>query len=645
MRMDIASQEVADAEADAIAPEYYQRRNSDEIERIVSASSVSTASSVGHNHAPNMRHRMSYISTHRDDLERHYTELSRIETQRTQHNATVGSSSASIQVNRKPLPSFGAGKPYPPPLPARDEYVVEFDGPDDPLNAQNWPTSLKITMSCMLAYTTFVSSFTSSIYSPAIRTIAEVFHVDTEVALLGTTLYVLGFAFGPCMWAPFSELQGRRIPIIISMFGFSVFCIGAATAANIQTLLICRFFSGFFGSCPLAVVAAVFSDMFNNVNRGIAITFFVMTVFTGPLLAPFIGGYIVTSYLGWRWTLYLPTILGFAAFFFDLFFLKESYAPVILVDKAAELRRRTHNWGIHAKQEEIEVDFKELVNKNFLRPMRMLFTEPILFFLTLYTSFMYGLLYLFLTAYNLVFIGVHHFSPGEAGLTFFGMIIGELIAGVVVLAQQPWYKRKLAANNGVPVPEWRLPSVMAGGICFVIGIFWFGWTGFSPSIPWIAPAASGILTGFGLLSIFLQCINYIVDAYLMFAASALAGNTFMRSLAGATFPLFATQMFTGMGIQWASTLLGCLALLMCPIPFIFYRYGRKLREKSKFAPTPPRPMPSSEDDLSNSEVVTEKRKRDTSAASRDTAVLSSDSGGEGSIRSRDTDNEASVMNV
>jgi DHA1 family multidrug resistance protein-like MFS transporter len=145
------------------------------------------------------------------------------------------------------------------------------------------------------------------------------------------------------------------------------------------------------------------------------------------------------------------------------------------VDKAADLRRRTKNWGIHAKQEEIEVDFRELVSKNFSRPLRLLFTEPIVLLLSIYMSFIYGILYLFLTAYPLVFVGVHGFNSGQSGLTFFGMIAGQLIAGGVVLAQQPWYTRKLAANNGIPVPEWRLPSVMAGGVSFAIGIFWFGW--------------------------------------------------------------------------------------------------------------------------------------------------------------------------
>lgn len=91
------------------------------------------------------------------------------------------------------------------------------------------------------------------------------------------------------------------------------------------------------------------------------------------------------------------------------------------------------------------------------------------------------------------------------------------------------------------------------------------------------------------MSIFLQALNYLVDAYLMFAASAIAGNTFLRSLCGAAFPLFARQMFDGMGIQWAGTLLGCVAVVLAPIPFIFYKYGAKIRQRSAYAPTAPPP--------------------------------------------------------
>jgi len=137
------------------------------------------------------------------------------------------------------------------------------------------------------------------------------------------------------------------------------------------------------------------------------------------------------------------------------------------------------------------------------------------------------------------------------------------------------------------VPEWRLPSVIAGGASFAAGLLWFGWSGYRRDVHWIVPALSGLLSGFGLLSIFLQALNYLVDAYLVFAASAIAGNTFLRSLAGAGFPLFSSYMFEGMGIQWAATLLGCVAAALVPIPVLFYMYGPQLRARSRFAPDAP----------------------------------------------------------
>jgi len=438
----------------------------------------------------------------------------------------------------------------------------------------------------MLAFFALSATMGSSIFSAAIRPVSREFGVIPEVGTLGTSLFVFGYAFGPLIWAPWSELYGRRPPIVIAGLGFSIFSIAVAVGKDLQTILICRFFAGLFGSSPLAIVAAVFADMFNNELRGLAVAVFSATVFMGPLLAPFIGGFITSSSLGWRWTEYISSFMGFLSFGMLLVFMEETYPPVILINKASELRRRTKNWGIHAKQEEIEVDFKELIVRNVSRPMRILFTEPIVLLISIYMSFIYGLLYLFLTAYALVFEGVYGWSGGVSGLAYFGMVIGEIIAFIVIVLTNPRYVKKLKANNNIPVPEWRLPISMIGGVLFTVGLFWFGWSGYSGRVHWIVPVLSGLFTGFGIFSIFLSLLNYLVDAYLMFAASAIAANTFMRSIFGGVFPLFATYMFNGMGIQWASTLLGCVALILVPMPIIFYIYGRKIRAKSKFAPAP-----------------------------------------------------------
>ncbi|KAI5205396.1 MFS general substrate transporter [Aureobasidium subglaciale] len=455
------------------------------------------------------------------------------------------------------------------------------------MHAQNWPFKKKLPVAASLGFVTLTAAFGSSIFSSATGAVAREYNVSTEVGILGISLYVLGFATGPILWAPMSELYGRRLPLLIASFGFSIFCIAVAVGKDLQTILICRFFGGFMGACPLTVVGAVFADMFNNAQRGVAVTVFSIAVFSGPLLAPFIGGFITTSYLGWRWTEYITAIMGFTGLALLIFLLEETYPPVILVNKAAELRRRTKNWGIHAKQEEIEINLRELIEKNLGRPMRMLFTEPIVLLLSIYMAFVYGLLYLFLTFYPIVFQHVHGMSPGVGGLPYFGMIMGEVFAGAYIVIDVPSYNRKLKANNNIPIPEWRLPPVIIGGVLFGIGLLWFGWTGYRADIHWIAPTLSGFFTGFGIMSIFLQCLNYLIDSYLMFAASAIAANTFLRSLCGAGFPLFATYMIDGMGIQWAGTLLGCFAFCLVPLPIFFYMKGAQIRSKSSFAPTFP----------------------------------------------------------
>ncbi|PLB35330.1 MFS transporter [Aspergillus candidus] len=511
-------------------------------------------------------------------------ELTRINTYRLQQKTTVGST-------RGPLPReewlpMGAGKEYPPLLPDPGNFVVDFEGSTDPLHPYNWSLLRRVLLVCILCFGTFAGSMNSAIFSAAIEGFSEEFGVGHEVGSLGVALYVLGFAAGPTIWAPLSELIGRRVPLSIGLFGCGIFTVACATGKDVQTIMITRFFAGLFAAGPVSIVPAVFADLFNNAQRGIIMSVFCMAVFVGPFAAPFVGGFIATSELGWRWTMYISAILVLAGFVLVVLFLDESYAPVILVRKAATLRRQTHNWGIHARQDEVEVDFMELVRNNFSRPVKMLFTEPILLLISLYISFIYGLMYALLGAYPVVFQGVYGMSMGVGGLSFVGLILGELLGGVYVLTQQSSYVRKLVANGDQPVPEWRLPPAIVGAVVFAVGLFWFGWTGYTASIHWMAPIASGLFTGAGIFLIFLQCFNYIVDCYPTLAASTIAANTILRSAVGCSFPLFSRQMMENLGVQWAGTLLGCIAVLMIPIPVVFQMYGPGLRGRSRLAGAP-----------------------------------------------------------
>lgn len=330
----------------------------------------------------------------------------------------------------------------------------------------------RLFTSTLVCTGTFIVSLTSAIFAPGIDKASKEFGIGTVVGTLGTTLYVLGFASGPLIWAPASELQGRKWPLTIGMLGGGIFTIASAVAKDVQTLIICRFFAGLFGASQLTVVPGVLADLYSNATRGAAISLYALTVFIGPFIGPFTGGFIASSYLGWRWTLYIPAIFSLANGAISVLFLDETYPPCLLVAKAAAIRKESGNWGIHAKQEEVEFNVAELVEKYFTRPIRLLFTEPIILVVSMYMSFIYGLVYALLEAYPYVFEHVYGMSPGVAGLMFIGLIIGVLLACSFILFQQVTYAKKLEENKGVAVPEWRLAPTFLGAPVFTIGLFW-----------------------------------------------------------------------------------------------------------------------------------------------------------------------------
>jgi DHA1 family multidrug resistance protein-like MFS transporter len=316
-------------------------------------------------------------------------------------------------------------------------------------------------------------TFTSAVFAPATNSASKELQVGSEVGALGTTLYVLGFASGPLISAPLSELTGRKWPLTIAMLVGGIFTIASAVAKDIQTLVICRFLAGVCAASQLTVVPGVLADVFDNTYRGMAITLYALTVFVGPFTAPAAGGFIVSSHLGWRWTLYIPSFLSLVNGGISFFFLPETYAPCILVEKAAAIRRQTGNWGIHSRYDQVEVDARELIDRYFTRPLKMLITEPIILLVSLYMSFIYGLVYCLLEAYPYVFEEVYGFSPGMSGLPFIGLIIGQVLAVSFILSQHSGYVEKLVKNDNVPVPEWRLAPTLFGAPIFAMGIFWW----------------------------------------------------------------------------------------------------------------------------------------------------------------------------
>ena len=191
-----------------------------------------------------------------------------------------------------------------------DHNIVRFDGPNDSGNPMNWSQRYKCMITFVLAGMTFVTTFTSSIFSTAIDATSREFAVSTDVMTLGTSLFLLGFTLGPIIWGPISELYGRRPPLIVGIGGMACLQVGVAVAQNAYTIMICRFFAGVLGVAPLCVVGGALADFWDPVQRGVAVGIYSMCTFVGPVAAPIMGGYIAQSYLGWRWTEHISVIMG-----------------------------------------------------------------------------------------------------------------------------------------------------------------------------------------------------------------------------------------------------------------------------------------------------------------------------------------------
>ncbi|EJU01459.1 MFS general substrate transporter [Dacryopinax primogenitus] len=466
------------------------------------------------------------------------------------------------------------------------QFLVHWDGPDDPENPKNWSKLKRWYVTVFGSLLVFNASFASSAPSGILPQLIVDWNMSTEIATLLIAIFVLGYCVGPIFWAPLSEAVGRRPIFIIAFTLYTIFQVACAVAPNTGALIAFRFLGGLCAACPLTNAGAILADMWDPDNRGRAIAFFALAPFAGPALGPIVSGYMTVAGVHWRWLFWVLTFFAAACTIGIVFTVPETFAPTLLTRKARALRKKTGDTRYFSALEVMEKNPRRLAYLIFGRPFKMLIREPMLFFITLYMSFVYGCIYLLFEAFPIVFTLGHHMDEGTSGLMFLPLFLGGCTgAASYLFLFNPRYEKHIErfAPKAVP-PEYRLEMAFIGAPIFAIGFFWFGWTSF-PSISFWSPMMATSLLGLGVVLIFLSLFNYIIDAYLMVAASALASSTIVRSLFGAAFPLFATQMYNRLNPRWASTLLGCLAVLMIPIPFVLRVWGARLRRKSKYAPT------------------------------------------------------------
>lgn len=224
---------------------------------------------------------------------------------------------------------------------------------------------------------------------------------------------------------------------------------------------------------------------------------------------------------------------------------------------------------------------KDLAIKYGLRPLQMLAT-PICLCVTTYTAFIYALYYASLTAFTVVFQDTRHWNALVGSLPYLALLLGIILGVGLNFLNQKSYNALYEKNDFEAVPEARLRPMMIGSIALAPGLFLIGWTS-TPSVPWIGPVIGIVLMGFGYYVIFTSALNYLVDTFPRWGASALAANTFARSGLAAVLPLVIRPMFARLGNGWAYSVLGFFAVFMVPIPYVFYFFGAKIRTRGKYS--------------------------------------------------------------
>ncbi|KAL2075992.1 hypothetical protein VTL71DRAFT_935 [Oculimacula yallundae] len=465
----------------------------------------------------------------------------------------------------------------------------------------NWPVWKKIINMGVPSIASAVVTFGSSVCAPAIPDLMHDFHVSETVAILPLTTYVLGLAFGPMISAPLSETLGRlgtyRTAIPIS----ALFSLGAGYAPNLGALCVLRFFAGAFGGAVIPVCAGTAADIFSPQHFAVAGAWLLYFPALGPAIGPVVGSYVTDS--GWRWSQYTLAIAS-AVSYLPVFFLEETYAKIILARRFQKQQERSPSSTTDAQTDippkpPAKTILFTILFITLLRPAKMLVTEPIVAFLSIYVAFSFAVHFTFFASVPYVFAHVYGFDRGETGLVFLAICGGcTLVLPTAILLDKWVYQKQWKLSPGCVEPEHRLWVAMMGAVGLPVGLFWFAWSA-RHGVHWIVPTLSMVPFAWGNLCIYVSPLDtflsshtdtneigtamYLLDTYAaLTAASAIAANGLLRYIMGATFPLFTTAMYERLGIAWATSLLGFVTLAMLPIPWVLYQWGPKIRAASKF---------------------------------------------------------------
>ncbi|KAF7560169.1 hypothetical protein G7046_g3973 [Stylonectria norvegica] len=465
-------------------------------------------------------------------------------------------------------------------------YVVKSSGDEDPLDPRNWPLLSRCKNIAILTVLIFVQAWSGAAESMANSAASEEFHVSPVAENLSTAMYLFGVGTGALFVGSLSETVGRNPTYLVSTFFYLCFVLGCALTPTFAGQVVCRYFVGLTSSATLAINGSSVRDQFRPVKRAFVFPVIAWANVAAPVIAPIASGWIVSRPdMGWRWTDWITLIISGAAFIVALLFLPETYFPLLLEWKAKELRRLTGDDRYTSEHAEKD-SFVSRLKKTLPLPVTFFRKEPVIIVLGLYLVFLYTLLFTSLSGFDYIFKKTYNLSPGLTGSCFASIAAGATAFTLCAPGLYSWARHHTEHIRGAPIkPEFRLWPAIVTSPFLPISIFWLGWSNYASISIWSCLGACFLL-GVVLTAFYVSSYEYIIDSYGEHAAIALASITSLRYLIAGGMVMAARPMYEGIGVHWTMTLLGCIAVLLCPAPLLFYLFGSKLRAKSPYAKSP-----------------------------------------------------------
>jgi len=341
---------------------------------------------------------------------------------------------------------------------SRDPNLISWDGADDPDNPKNWAMKRKWAATFVVSSFTFISPVSSSMVAPALGAMSADLQLTTsfEQALV-LSIFVLAYAVGPLFLGPLSEVYGRVRVLQLSNLFYLCWNLGCGFAKTKGQMLAFRFLAGLGGSAPLAIGGGLLSDVWSPDQRGKAISIYSLAPLLGPAVGPIAGGFIAEN-TTWRWVFWSTTCVDAAIQISGLFFLQETYAPVLLKRKAQKMRKETGNAALHTEAESPDRTLGKVLRTALVRPFILLGTQIIIQFIALYMAYLYGTMYLILSTFPSLWTDIYHESIGIGGLNYISLGLGFFLGTQITAPINDRIYRKLKKkNNGVGRPEFRVP--------------------------------------------------------------------------------------------------------------------------------------------------------------------------------------------